>query len=680
MEGPAMRLVQSVDWTMLEAVKLTRGYPLPSNSAMCGIVGHALAHSEALPDRRVAQAAITLIKHRGPDDEGLFERPGVFLGHTRLAITGILRGHQPVANETGSVQVVFNGEIYNHHELRRELGARGHRIGGESDSAVLPAAYEEWGLAFVERLDGIFAIAVWDQRQRRLILCRDRFGVKPLYYSHDADGLVFGSELKAVAVARTAEPQIDPAALGDYLAFGYVPGPRTMLRGIVALPPATVLTWQDNGVSSRLYWDPDFSTSATGNEKEAMRRLEAALSTAVGRECVTETPVGAFLSGGLDSSAIVALMSEALRRPFDTFNVGFDEPSFGEQNWAREVSRHFGTRHHEVRCTAADVARLLPEVVWHLDNPAADVSALAEFMVADLAKRDVKVVLSGDGGDEVLAGYPTYKADRVADLVVGAGLRRPAAWSLGLLEPLMPGRSRKLGAAEKIHRLRLGLAAPDGHPHVRWRTVFGERERQRLVTPGVRPCLEDTWARALGWLEGTERWPRLTRFQWLDMRVWLEGCVLRKVDALAMAHAIEVRVPFLDHRVVEAALGSPPSARLRGWTEKYALRRMMEGRLPERIRRRPKAPFQMPLHDWFKGPLDSLAREHFASGGLASLDMVSSAEALDVLDRHVAGRERAGVKLWALLVLSAWMTHCFARIRDLRARPADTPALARAAG
>ena len=647
---------------------------------MCGIVGHALTSPQDPPDRWAARAAIALIKHRGPDDEGVFEGPGVFLGHTRLAITGILRGHQPVANETGSVQVVFNGEIYNHHELRRELGVRGHRIDGESDSAVLPYAYEEWGLAFVERLDGIFAIAVWDQRRRRLVLCRDRFGVKPLYYSRESDGLVFGSELKAVAVARTADPEVDPSALGDYLAFGYVPGPRTMLRGIVSLPPATVLTWQDGQVSSRLYWNPDFSTSASSDEKAAIRRLEEALNAAVGRECVTETPVGAFLSGGLDSSAIVALMAERLRRPFDTFHVGFDEASFGEQDWARDVSRHFGTRHHEVRCTAADVARLLPLVVWHLDNPAADVSTLAEFMVANLARDDVKVVLSGDGGDEVLAGYPTYKADRVADLVVGAGLRRPAAWGLGLIEPLMPGRSRKLGAAEKIHRLRLGLAAPNGHPHVRWRTVFGERERQSLVTPGARQYLEDTWGRALGWLEGTEGWPRLTRFQWLDMRVWLDGCVLRKVDALAMAHAIEVRVPFLDHRVVEAALWAPPSVRLRGWTEKYALRRMMKGRLPERIRRRPKAPFQMPLHEWFRGPLVSLAREHFASGGLVALDMVSSVEALNVLDRHVVGRERAGVKLWALLVLSAWMTHCFARLRDLRARPVDGPALAKAAG
>jgi asparagine synthase (glutamine-hydrolysing) len=645
---------------------------------MCGIVGHALARPEALPNRWAAQAAIALIKHRGPDDEGIFEAPGVFLGHTRLAITGILRGHEPVANESGNVQVVFNGEIYNHLELRRELGARGHRIDGESDSAVLPYAYEEWGLAFVERLEGIFAIAVWDQRQRRLVLCRDRFGVKPLYYAHDSDGLVFGSELKAVAVARAAEPEVDPGALGDYLAFGYVPGPRTMLRGIVALPPATVLTWNGGQVSSRLYWSPDFSTSASGDEKQAIRGIEDALCAAVGRECVTETPVGAFLSGGLDSSAIVALMAETLGRPFSTFNVGFDEASFGEQDWAREVSRHFGTRHQEVRCTAGDVARLLPSLVWHLDNPAADVSALAEFMVADLARDSVKVVLSGDGGDEVLAGYPTYKADRVADLIVGAGLRRPTVMALGLIEPLMPGRSKKLGAAEKIHRMRLGLAAADGHPHVRWRTVFGEEDRQGLVTPGARPYLEDTWGRALRWLEGTERWPRLTRFQWLDMRVWLDGCVLRKVDALAMAHAIEVRVPFLDHRVVEAALGAPPSVRLRGWTEKYALRRMMKGRLPERIRRRPKAPFQMPLHDWFRGPLVSVAREHFTSGGITRLDMLSSSAALGVLERHIAGREPAGVKLWTLLVLSAWMTHCFARLRDLRARPVDAAAFAKA--
>jgi asparagine synthase (glutamine-hydrolysing) len=643
---------------------------------MCGIVGHALTRSLARPERGLVQAAIALIKHRGPDDEGIFEGPGVFLGHTRLAITGILRGHQPVVDETDSIHVVFNGEIYNHQELRRELGARGYRIEGESDSAVLPHAYREWGPAFVEHLEGIFAIAVWDQRERRLVLCRDRFGVKPLYYADDAVGLVFGSELKAVAVARTAEPEIDAGALGDYLAFGYVPGPRTMLRGIVALPPATVLTWEDGRSTSRLYWNPDFSTVSPGGERDAIDRIEAALTAAVARECVTETPVGAFLSGGLDSSAIVALMAETLRRPFATFHVGFDEASFGEQEWAREVSRHFGTLHHEVHCTAGDVARLLPFLVWHLDNPTADVSALAEFMVADLSGSSVKVVLSGDGGDEVLAGYPTYKADRVADFVLGAGLRRPATAALRLIEPLMSGRSKKLGAAEKVHRMRLGLSQPGGHPHVRWRTVFSENERRDLIAPEARPSLEDTWGRALGWLEGTERWPTLTRFQWLDMRVWLDGCVLRKVDALAMAHAIEVRVPFLDHRVVEAALGAPPSVRLRGWTEKYALRRMMEGRLPERIRRRPKAPFQMPLHDWFRGPLVSLAREHFTSGGITQLDLVSSGAALGVLDRHVAGREPAGVKLWALLVLSAWMTHCFARLRDLRARPVGTAAFA----
>src|SRR5215470_15260622 len=365
---------------------------------MCGIVGYALSQPGAFLDRRAAQAAISLIRHRGPDDEGLFEGPGIFLGHTRLAITGILRGHQPVATSDGRVQVVFNGEIYNHHDLRRELTARGHRIEGESDSAVLPYAYEAWGPAFVERLEGIFAIA----------------------------------------------PEIDPAALGDYLAFGYVPGPRTMLRGIAVLPPATLLSWQDGEIATRLYWNPNFSAGAMGDEKEALGRIEAALSRAVARECVTETPVGAFLSGGLDSSAIVAFMAETLKRPFDTFHVGFAERSFGEQAWAQEVSRHVGTRHREIRCTAADVPRLLPSLVWHLDNPAADVSALAELMVADLAKEDVKVVLSGDGGDEVLAGYPTYKADRVADLVLGAGLRRPAVAALGALEPLLPGRSRKL--------------------------------------------------------------------------------------------------------------------------------------------------------------------------------------------------------------------------------------------
>src|SRR6266545_2181203 len=574
---------------------------------MCGIAGQALAHREQRPDPRSIRAAVALLKHRGPDDDGVFEAPGIFLGHTRLSITGILRGHQPVANETGSVQVVFNGEIYNHAELRRQLAARGHHLDGESDSAVLPHAYEEWGASFVERLEGIFAIAVWDAVERRLLLCRDRFGVKPLYYAHDPDGLVFGSELKAVAVARPAPPEIDPAA--------------------------------------------------------------------VGRECVSETPVGAFLSGGLDSSAIAALMTERLRRPFPTFHVGFREASFGEQEFARAVSAHLGTIHREVICSAEDVPRLLPALAWHLDNPTADVSALAEFMVADLARASVKVVLSGDGGDEVLAGYPTYKADRIADLLIAAKLRRPAAWALGALEPLVPPGRRKLGAGEKIRRFRRGLAAATGHPHVRWRTVFSEAERRALVVPDAGGFLEDTWGRALGWLGGTERWPALTRYQWLDMRVWLDGCVLRKVDALAMAHAIEVRVPFLDHRVVEAALATPTSLRLRGWTDKYALRRIMSGRLPENIRRRPKAPFQMPLDSWFRGPLLGYAREQFAAGGLTTLPMLSLQTTAGVLEAHAAGRESAGVQLWALLMLGGWAEHFYGRLPALRARASGPSSL-----
>ena len=644
---------------------------------MCGIVGQALTRPEVTPDPHAARAAVALLKHRGPDDDGIFVAPGIFLGHTRLSITGIFHGRQPVGNEAGNVQVIFNGEIYNHRELRRELVGRGHRMDGESDSAVLPHAYEEWGPAFVERLEGIFAIALWDAGERRLLLCRDRFGIKPLYYSHDPEGLAFGSELKAVALCRAANPEVDPAAVGDYLAYGYVPGPRTILKGIVALPPATLLTWRDGQVASRLYWTPDFGAdSGRMGEEAALRDIESALTSAVSRECVTEAPVGAFLSGGLDSSAITALMAERLGRPFPTFHVGFEEKTFGEQAFARPVSEHLRTHHHEVVCSPGHVEKLLPAMVWHLDNPAADVSALAEFLVADLARSSVKVILSGDGGDEVLAGYPTYKADRIADLITRAGLRHPVAWTLAALEPFFPAGDRKLGAGEKVRRFRRGLAFP--HPHVHWRTMFSEAERAALVVPDAHPWLEDTWARALSWLEGTERWPALTRFQWLDMRVWLDGCVLRKVDALAMAHAIEVRVPFLDHRVVEAALSAPPSLRLRGWTEKYALRRILKGRLPESVLRRPKVPFQMPLDGWFRGPLASTARESFRSGGLRNLPMISGKVALALLDRHVAGRAAAGAQTWTLLVLSGWMEHLYARLPALRSRPLNPTGVVRA--
>lgn len=648
--------------------RLTWGPKFPYILGMCGIVGYALTHRDESPTARPGRGAVALLKHRGPDDDGIFEAPGIFLGHTRLSITGILHGRQPVGNETGNVQAIFNGEIYNHQELRRELVVRGHRIDGESDAAVLPHAYEELGPRFVDRLEGIFAIALWDAVERRLLLCRDRFGVKPLYYASDPDGLAFGSELKAVAVCRWTSPELDPRRVGDYLAFGYIPGPCTILKGIYALPPATLLIWQDGQVSNRIYWNPDFSETAQPvKEETALRNIGSALTAAVDRECATETPVGAFLSGGLDSSVITALMAERLGRSFPTFHVGFEEATFGEQVFAREVSRYFKTDHHEIFCSPDNVPRLLPALVWHLDNPIADVSALAEFMVAELARRSVKVVLSGDGGDEVLAGYPTYKADRLADFLSRTHLRCPVTLALALTEPLFPSAGRKLGLREKIRRFRLGLAWSGGHPHVRWRTVFSEPERARLLSPDAPEAREDTWTRALTWLDGTERWPTLTRLQWLDMRVWLEGCVLRKVDALAMAHAIEVRVPFLDHRVVEAVLSAPPTLRLRGWTEKYALRRLMVGRLPENIRRRPKAPFQMPLDDWFRGPLAEFARDHFRSAGLARLSLLSTDAAVTLLESHVAGHCVAGVQLWTLLVLSGWVEHFYARLPGLRA-------------
>jgi asparagine synthase (glutamine-hydrolysing) len=647
---------------------------------MCGVIGHVLTRADEWPDSRLGAAAVALLKHRGPDDDGIFTAPGIFLGHTRLSITGISHGHQPVTNESGSILAVFNGEIYNHRELRRDLTARGHRMDGESDSAVLPHAYEEWGPAFVERLEGIFAVAVWDGAERTLVLARDRFGIKPLYYAHDPDGLVFGSEVKAVAVCRRPPAELDVAAVGDYLAFGYVPPPRTILRGVSALPPATCLTWRDAVVTGRTYWSPKVPPGSAvwdeRGERAALARIDEALTGAVGRECTTETPAGAFLSGGLDSSTITALMSEHLGRPFPTFHVGLQEATFGEQDQARLVSQRFGTEHHEITCSAGQIPQLLPRLVWHLDNPVADVSSAAEFLVAELARRHVKVVLSGDGADEVLAGYATYKADRLADAITRAGLRRPVALALGAVEPLVPIGRRKLGFGEKLRRFRQGLAWGRGHPHVRWRTIFAEEERAALVEPDARAAaLEDTWTRALGWLAGTEDWPMLTRLQWLDMRVWLDGCVLRKVDALAMAHAIEVRVPFLDHRVVDAVFAAPPSLRLRGRTDKYALRQLMANRLPEAIRRRPKAPFQMPMDIWFRGPLRGFAREQLREG-LRGAGFLSTDRALALLDAHAAGRQTAGIQLWTLVTLAGWLQHVYARLPALRTPAPDLPAAA----
>jgi asparagine synthase (glutamine-hydrolysing) len=618
--------------------------------------------------------------HRGPDDSGYHLAPGLGLGHRRLSIIDLQGGHQPQFNEDRSVAVVYNGEIYNYRELTAELTRRGHVFRSQSDTEVIVHGWEEWGAGCVEKFRGMFAFALWDQSQETLFLARDRLGIKPLYFAVLADGrLIFGSELKALLRHPDLPREIDPEAVEDYFAYGYVPDPKTIYRGVAKLAPGSWLTWRRGQGQPDLqsYWEPRFEQQADPSAAEAGEQLVDLLRQAIELRMVADVPLGAFLSGGVDSSSVVALMAGLSDRPISTCAIGFDRQEYDETDYAAEVAAACGSDHH-VSQVAADAYDLVDRMAEIYDEPFADSSAIPTYRLSGLARERVTVALSGDGGDEVFAGYRRYRWQHYEELVRGrlpAGLRGALFGSLGRLYPKLDWAPRPLRAKTTFQALARDSAGGYFHSLA----VVPDGQRQGLYSPAMSQGLQGYHAQEVvrRHMAGAAGGHHLDRAQLTDLKTYLPGDILTKVDRASMAHSLEVRVPFLDHKLVEWAAGLPPDLRLRGGQGKYILKRAMETRLTRRVLEREKMGFSVPLAHWLRGPLRHQVRESLTGARLRETGIFHMTAVTRLLDQHQSGARDHSAALWALVMFEAFLRKVHVapyRTTDSRA-PQQAPVL-----
>jgi asparagine synthase (glutamine-hydrolysing) len=586
--------------------------------------------------------------HRGPDSDGVFHDGGVALAMRRLSIIDLEHGDQPISGEDGSVTVVQNGEIYNYRELRRELERRGHRFATHSDTEVLVHLYEQHGEGFVERLRGMFAIALWDSRERRLLLARDRFGIKPLYYRLLDGTLSFASELKAMLEQPGFSREIDPEAVAAYLAFNSIPAPLTVFAEARKLPAGTLAIWRDGELSQRRYARP-----APVEAGETRRRpvgkladeLRETLRGSIRAHLVADVPVGVLLSGGVDSAGIVALAAGEQAEPVKTFSVGFEEASFDELDRARLVAKRYGTEHHEI-VLRPDAVELFPKLVEAFDEPFGDSSALPTYLVSELAAGEVKVALSGEGGDELFGGYYTYVADLLAPRI-----GRLAALAAPLIERL-PSSNSKVSLDYKAKRFVRGAALPPVERHHAWKEIFSRQTQAALLggrDPGWDPV--DVYRERYAETAGAEP---LARLQDVDLGIYLVDDLLVKTDRSSMAHSLELRVPFLDNEVAATALGLGTPLKVRGLAKKRLLRQALAPLLPKEVLRGPKQGFSIPVAAWLRGPLQGFAREVLSTDSLSRQGWLDPATVTSLLDAHCAGREDFSRQLWGLIAFTLW--------------------------
>jgi asparagine synthase (glutamine-hydrolysing) len=612
---------------------------------VCGIAGIA---DPSGPDPAALAAMAAALVHRGPDSSGEALDGPVALAARRLAIIDLDHGDQPIATEDGRVTVVQNGEIYNHVELRHELESRGHVFRTRCDTEVLGHLYEEHGLGFLERLRGMFAIALWDRRDRTLLLARDAFGIKPLFWSAAGARLCFASELGALARAPGFSRELDPDALEAYLAFNSIPGPLSAYRAARKLRPGHWLRWHDGRVTTGRWARPvPVPAGETRTEPMAVLAAEALarLRDAVRAHLVSDVPVGVLLSGGIDSSALTALAAEQSGSGVQTFSIGFRERSFDELEQARAVARRYSADHHEL-VVAPDAAELLPAIAAAADEPLGDSSALPTYLVAQLAAGHVKVVLSGEGGDELFGGYETYVADRLAARV------GPAARALAPLARVLPSSDGRVSLDYKLKRFARAAHLPALEAHHGWKEIFAPDVRAELL--GGHRGADPLGAYRERWAETAGADP-LARLQDVDLGIYLVDDLLVKTDRMTMAHSLEARVPFLDREVAALALALPASLKVRGWAKKRLLRRAVEPLLPREIVRGRKKGFSIPAAAWLRGPLLPFAREVLSAERLRAQGVFAPAAVARVLAAHADGREDLSRQLWGLMAFSLWL-------------------------
>jgi len=620
---------------------------------MCGIAGVFDLRGRRSIDVRVLHQMTDALIHRGPDGCGYHTEGGVGLGHRRLAIIDLEGGKQPLFNEDGSVSVTYNGEIYNFRQLQDELESKGHRFRTRCDTEVIVHAWEEWGENCVERFNGMFAFAIWDRNKDCLFLARDRIGIKPLYYSVTSDGFcLFASELKAILEHPSCRRKIRPDAVEDYFAFGYVPDPKTILENTFKLPPGhTLIIGRSESLATpRKYWDVPFDQSISLSGGELQAELLQQLRASVDRRMIAEVPLGAFLSGGVDSSAVVAMMASLSDDPVKTMSISFGDPAFNESNFAELVARKYGTEHEVKRVDPADFS-LVEELPGLYDEPFADSSALPTYRVCELARHHVTVALSGDGGDENFIGYRRYRWHAYEEKVrhaIPKGIRKPVFGFLGRAYP-------KIDWAPKIFRAKTtfqALARDSLEGYLHSVSIFPDELRQRLFSPDFNRKLQGYSAMEV-FRNHARQAPvqdGLRLIQYLDFKTYLPGDILTKVDRASMAHSLEVRVPILDHKFVEWIAGIPTELKLQGSEGKACFKKSLESVLPAEILYREKMGFGVPIAGWFRNELKEVLRKKLLGGklldaGIFERDMISG-----LIRDHQSGRREHSAILWALLM------------------------------
>ena len=622
---------------------------------MCGIVGIVESDLERPVEAGDLARMVRMLRHRGPDEEGSVTLKGVGLGMRRLAIVDLASGQQPILNEAGDIKIVANGEIYNFQELRQELEGHGHVFRSRaSDIEVLVHAYEQWGVDFLARLRGMFALAIWDGRTQTLIAARDRAGEKPLYWTQTPRGLLLASEVKALLVRPEVLRELDPVSLDQFLTYEYVLAPRTMLKGVHKIPPAHFLRYREGTVSVHRYWDAADVPLRDWKDEEAADALRASLRKAVVRQLMADVPIGAFLSGGIDSSSLVAFMSEASTQPVNSFSIGFADGTYNELPYAREVAALFQTDHRE-RTVSPDLGDLFERLVVHLDEPFADVSLFPTFSVSELAREHVKVVLSGDGGDELFGGYDTYQAQALAARLGWMGEALMPA--IAGIAAVVPPTDKKKGFVNQVKRFSAGAtSAPADLGHYRWMVYLGARAKTRLYRAGLRDALRahEVYAPVREALGRFGQDDVLNRQLDADLRPYLADDILVKVDRMSMATSLETRAPFLDGDLMELAFSMPGHLKIRNGERKWILKQAMRGILPESVLSRRKEGFSIPMKNWLRRELQPLMRDLLSPDRVARRGLFDVREVTALVDAHVAGRENHAHTLFPLMVFERW--------------------------
>jgi asparagine synthase (glutamine-hydrolysing) len=620
---------------------------------MCGISGIFMKNGAPPLREQTLKAMVTLLRHRGPDESGCFVSGNLGLAISRLKVIDLKTGSQPIHNEDRSVWVVLNGEIYNYRRLRKELEARGHVFYTESDTEVIVHLYEEKDTGLFDQLEGMFAFAIADLTRKAMLVCRDRLGVKPLYYFEDKRTFAAVSELKALLVLPGFRRELDLNSLSNFFSLNYVPAPATVFKGVSQLPPGHYLFVDSRGVHCSRYWDAYPRRTQSMPEQELVGRVSSLLKQSVTGMLRSDVPLGALLSGGIDSSAVVSFAQEACPGAIKTFSVSFAERSFDESGFARLASRRFGTEHTEVCCTPGDMQKHLPALVWHADNLLADPSMLASYIVFKKAREQVTVCLSGDGGDELFMGYPTYTADRYARIY-----RSFPPFFRAMLRPMaaaLPVSFGKLSTEYMLKRFIEGAEFPAGKAHYWWRSIFTPEEKRRLFSGALldRAGDADSFPVYSRQYRHGPRSSDMRDYVYADMKVWLADDNLVRVDAMSMANSLEVRVPLLSRELVEFMAEIDPAVKMKRGP-KWLLKRAVARRVPEEILSRRKSGWHIPLGEWFSGPLHGYLRATFADGKARRSGLLDPAYLDGLLENHRAKRQNNSYKLWSLLVFFNW--------------------------